>query len=339
MEVVEYNITDAAVSEMESLYMGLIISDLEDKDEFKAVHDARMVVKGKRVEVEKRRKELKSEALAWGKKVDTEAKRIKGLLEPIEAHLMDEENKVLEEQKRIQEEERARERKKIEDRVTALAEYRHMMPFLELAAMTDEEFEALLTEKKTDYETEQTRIAEEEAARKAENERLEKIRKEQEAEAARLEKIRLEDEAKRKAEGDRLAKQKTELETQAKAIQDEKDRIEREKVADRRRKEREEFERKAKEEAKIQAEKDAREKADREAKEKAAKEEAEAEEKKRQEELKPDVEKLLMFADRIREMTAGNLSVKSREARNLFDRTIQSISMIEVDFREQIEEL
>ena len=72
MEVVEYNITDAAISEMESLYMGLTISNLGDKKEFKAVHDARMVVKGKRVEVEKKRKELKADALAWGKKVDTE---------------------------------------------------------------------------------------------------------------------------------------------------------------------------------------------------------------------------------------------------------------------------
>ena len=89
----EVDITDAAIAEMSTLYMGLAITDLEDKEQFDAVHSARMVVKGKRVEVEKKRKELKADAIAWGKKVDTEAKRIFGKLEPIETHLINEENK------------------------------------------------------------------------------------------------------------------------------------------------------------------------------------------------------------------------------------------------------
>ena len=63
-QVVEYNITDAAIAEMESLYMGLAITDINNKKEFDVVHSARMVVKGKRVEVEKsfiKRKGLKEE--------------------------------------------------------------------------------------------------------------------------------------------------------------------------------------------------------------------------------------------------------------------------------------
>ena len=83
-QVVEYNVTDAAIAEMSDLYMGLVITNLEDKEQFDAVRSARLVVKGKRIEVDKKRKELKADALAWGKKVQTEANRIFALIEPIE---------------------------------------------------------------------------------------------------------------------------------------------------------------------------------------------------------------------------------------------------------------
>lgn len=71
MQIVEYNVTDAAIAEMQSRFMALTVKGLDDNKGLAEVHKARMVVKGKRIEVEKRRKELKADALDWSKKVDS----------------------------------------------------------------------------------------------------------------------------------------------------------------------------------------------------------------------------------------------------------------------------
>ena len=152
MEVVKYDITDAKIAEMESIYMSLAITDLEDKEQFDAVHSARMTVKGKRVEVEKRRKELKADALAYGKLVDTEAKRITGKLEPIENHLDREERKVTDEQKRIKEIADRLEREMIDRRMESLSSFGDNRPFFEVAAMDDGTFEMILAAAHAKYE-------------------------------------------------------------------------------------------------------------------------------------------------------------------------------------------
>jgi len=84
--------TDAAIAAMAAEYMPLKIVDVNDAAGFQAVHSARMVVKQHRVAVEKVRKDLKADALEYGRKVDGEAKRICGLLAPIETHLEQQEN-------------------------------------------------------------------------------------------------------------------------------------------------------------------------------------------------------------------------------------------------------
>jgi hypothetical protein len=103
-DIIKYGVTEAAVAEMKNQFMPLVINDIDDKESFDAVHNARMVVKNHRVSIEKKRKELKADALEYGRKVDSEAKRITALLEPIETHLQTEEDKVINEKKRIQKE-------------------------------------------------------------------------------------------------------------------------------------------------------------------------------------------------------------------------------------------
>jgi len=319
--LVEYNITDAAISEMKSIYMELAITDIEDKEQFDAVHSARMVVKGKRVEVEKRRKELKADALAWGKKVDGKAKEIFEKLEPIETHLDGEERKVTDEQKRIKDEADRKEKEKIEKRIAEFAEVNVHLPFFDVAAMTDGYFDSRLIIARADFEAEQNRLAEEEAARKAEIERLAVINAEMERKAEELAKK----EAESKAESNRIASEKAQWETEKKAEQERRDR--------------EAFEAQAKENARIAAEGAAAEKAEREAREAKEKAEKEVAEKARQEALKPDREKLLLYADKIRELTASNLSVVSDEARSIFHAALNNIMVIEKRLRQQIKEL
>ncbi len=313
-QIVEYSITDAAIAEMKSMYMGLKVLNLDDKEGFKAVHSARMIVKGKRCEVEKRRKELKADALEYGKKVDSEAKRILGLLEPIETHLTNEEEKITKEKERLRAEQEAEEKAKIERRVNALFQYGVMLPFADVAAMSEKEFEQKLTLAISVYETEQARIIEEKR-------RLEEIyralQKAQEEERARLEIIR------KKQEMDWLrldAIQKEQAETNRK-IEEEREALEDAKWAEKERLERKDFEKQAAENARIQAEKEAQEKIEREAlekKEKEAREEAEEAarklEKIRVESLRPDKEKLVVWAQQISAQTLPQVSdTKAKE--------------------------
>jgi len=273
-EIVKYDITDAAIAEMENLYMGLTIDDIEDKEQLDAVHSARMVIKGKRIDVEKTRKELKADALAWGKKVDSEAKKIFAKLEPIESHLMAEEQKVIDEKARIEAEAEAKEQAIIQGRIDELHKYGVVLPFFEVATLSDDEYVKTLTIARVKYAEEQARLNREADERRAEEKRLaderekqEQIAKEQAEAQAKI------NEANRQIEADR------------KAIEDEKQR-------EKERKDREAFEIKAAADAKIQAEKDAKKKAEREERERIEADEAQRIEKERIEQLRPDKEKI-----------------------------------------------
>ena len=91
--VIKYSVSDAAIAKMDQEYMSLVVKDLEDQAGLVLVHQARMTVKNHRIDVEKKRKELKAGALEFGRAVDSEAKRLFSLLEPIETHLQAEEDK------------------------------------------------------------------------------------------------------------------------------------------------------------------------------------------------------------------------------------------------------
>lgn len=326
-QIVEYSVTDAAIAEMTKMYMGLKVLNLDDEKGFKAVHSARMIVKGKRIEVEKRRKELKVDALEYGKKVDSEAKRIFGLLEPIETHLTLEEEKVTKEKERIRAEQEAQEKAKIERRVNALFQFGVVLPFADVAAMSDADFEQRLATAMTTYETEQARLAEEK--RRLEEEQL-AIQKAREEEAGRLEKQRQEQEAER-LKLDAIRKDQEEVNRK---IEAEKKAIEDAKRAEEERKNREAFEKQAAENARIQAEKEAHEKAEMEArgkKEREAREEAEEVarklEKIRFESLRPDKEKLAVWAQQIGTQTLPQVSdAKAKEIVVNANRALQIIA-------------
>lgn len=191
-QLVNYNITDAAIGEMREKYLRLRIVDLQDKDGAKAVDAARRAVKAKRCEVERLRKGLKADALEWGRKVDSEAKRITEMLLPIEQHLEGEEARIEQERARIKAEEEARaeaERqeklRRIDLRFAELAKYggyTGKATVFQIGDLSEMEFDDLLDEYRTRWEKA-------EAERRAEEQRLEQIRQEQEAEAERLRKL------------------------------------------------------------------------------------------------------------------------------------------------------
>ena len=373
--LVKYDITDAAIAKMQDLYMGLTITDIKNDEEFIAVHDARMVIKNHRVSVEKKRKELKSEALAWGKKVDGEANRIKGLLEPIESHLAAEEKKVTDEKERIRAEEEAAEKEKIQSRVDEFFKVDVILPFMDVALMSYDEYMDKLNDATGKYVEKQIQLEEERKAKQIEAERIEQVAKEQAIEAARLAKIKEDQEAIAMAQ---KAKEEA-LKAQERAIEDAK-RKEAERI------EREEFERKTQIEATKKArfeslqdigfaypfddlgtmidkhyskmydehrkawnekekalmlekmEKERAEKMEREAREKKEKDVADLAEKARAEALRPDREKLFAFARIINGIVCPH-TFKNESAKAIIDGALYELSSVADNVVKQAKEL
>ncbi len=173
-EMVKYDVTNTMIAEMSDRYMGLLVKDPNDADGFKVAHNARMIVKGKRIEVEKKRKELGADALAYGRAVNSEAKRITALLRPIEDHLISQERVVLDEKERKAEAERVR-----------LAEVEEAKLRAERAVYEQklrDERDRLAAER-AEMDAERERVA---AAQKIERERLSAIADKQKAEADKL---------------------------------------------------------------------------------------------------------------------------------------------------------
>jgi len=179
-ELARYNITDTAIANMAGQFMQLVVTGLEDKEGLAAVHNARMTVKNKRIEVEKCRKALKEDSLKFGRAVDMEAKRITALLEPIETYLESEEDKIA----RIKAEIKAE-----EERVAKAAEEARLKALEE----------ARLAEIEAQAKVERERLAAVEAEQAAMKKRLDEVAKQQAAEQAKLLKERLAMEAERKA--------------------------------------------------------------------------------------------------------------------------------------------
>ena len=279
-ELQKFNVADAVIAKMSAEYLPLKVKGLDDREGLKKVHDARMIVRDKRIEVEKKRKGLKESSLRFGQAVDGEAKRITGLLLPIEAHLENEESIVEKEKERLR-----------------------------LEVEQKEQEKARIAE--------QERLAEIERQRKAEEEKMALIRKE------------LDMERERQAE---IARQQTEAQNkiiaERKKIEDEKRLIVEAKLKEEQEKkllvDLEKARKEAAEKARIETENRIKREAE-------AKLEAERQaeiEAKRKEALKPDKEKLLVFAATLTALKMPELL--NQQATNIANRaTIALMKIVE----------
>jgi DNA repair exonuclease SbcCD ATPase subunit len=291
---------EAAIAEMAAQYMPLTINGIDDKAGFKAVHEARMVVKGKRVEVEKRRKELKADALEYGKLVDSAAKSLTALLEPIESHLQAEEDAITEAKEKIKREKAEAEAKRLQARLDQLIAVESRLPAASVQVMSDEEFATTLNEAKRAFAERQEKAkAEAEAARQeairmaaerealeAERKRLADIEKQQQAEAA-----------KQKAEADRIAAENARIEREKREAEHRAE-VERERAA-------------AAERAKVETEARLKREAEEAARKAAEKKAADEAVRARLEKLRPDREKLIAYVDAIAAIRLAEVSTNS----------------------------
>jgi len=325
LPLISYDINQANIAKMKADYMPLVITDLNDTEQFDAVHEARMVMVKVRNAIEKSRKSQKAGALEYGKKVDAAAQVLSAAAEPIETHLTIEEKKVTDERKRVQEEEESKFAVMVNGRVDSLMNFNVVLPYAEIAGMDSGDFDALHAAAKLDFEAEKERLAAEEAKRSAE--RIDLARKQEEQDKKDKEQADKEDAL-------RLERQAFENERAVIAanLKAQTDAFEKEKREAKEKADREKFE------------KETEERLDREAKEKAAKaiedariaaEEAEtarilkeAEDKaeaERKAELLPDKEKLIAWVNRIANEIPCTVDFDNDEAQTIYLAAISDI--------------
>ena len=173
--------TDAAIEQIREEYLQLVVAGPQDQAGFKSAETALKKVVRIRTSVEKTRKELKADSVRYGKAVDSEAKRVREAIEPIEEHLKTQCDVVrLEEARQKVAAENAR-RDEVNGWVAELSELGWPVDLPALQRMTPEEFGFLrLSAKKRHAEqaVEREAIAKERAALEAERLELEELRAE-----------------------------------------------------------------------------------------------------------------------------------------------------------------
>lgn len=202
-ELAKYNLPDATIAAMREKYLKFKVKSIDDEDSYLACKSAHKEVRGIRIDIEEKRKELKALSLEVGRAVDNEARRLTAGVSVIEKHLHDQRRVVEDEQKRIKDEKERSEQLELE----------------RFRKAEEEEQERIRKEKEDEL--------------RAEQDRLEKIRLEQEEKERKIKEAQDKIEADKKAiaeDKSRIEREKIEaVQAKKKAEQDEKDRIAREK--------------------------------------------------------------------------------------------------------------
>lgn len=290
--LVTYSVTEAEIARTREACASLTC---DTPAGYEAVRVAIGNLRSTRTAIEKRRVELKADALAFGRLVDTEAKRFTDLLLAIENPLKTKKAVIDDEADHVKRAKEAAALKIVQDEID-----RHNAEKAAAEKAIRDAEEARLAAEREALRLERARLASEQAkidaGRKAEEDRaaaarkIEQARIDAERTAQRLEdeRRRREREAEEKASRDRIAAEQAKVDSERRAVE-----VERQKA------ERIEFER----QAKIQAAKDAAEQLARDVLEKARRDAELAA-------LAPDLEKIATFVMAIRSLQAPKLKSK-----------------------------
>lgn len=276
LRVIRFAVTDTAIAKLKVELTGLT--------DYKAVSSGIAVVRDLRVSVEATRKALKEDSLAWGRKVDAEAKRITEQLKEIEEPLRLVKQQIDDAKEAAKKAAEAARIAEVERRLKAFEDLEYSISPYKVERFSDAEFCDELENASAKFR--EVLSARAEAKAQAEADRLKAIADEAaRAEAMRIEREQLAAERKKleaeKAERDEANRKEAEAMTKEReALKAERDRIAK---AD--------FER----QAKVQAEADEKQRIEDEKKAEANRLKMEAENAKRLEALKPDIEKVRAF--------------------------------------------
>lgn len=315
---VVFNLALAEVSKLAEQFRGLRATDNKS---YEVVKKARATMRSGRTELDRRRKSLKADAIAYGKLVDSEAAKIVEAILEVENPLANEIERYEQERDAARLAAEQAEREKIEAEIRAKQEAEEAERQRILA-----EQQATIDAQRAELEAARKQMAE---ARAAEEERR---RKEQEAEdeRRRIEAEKLERErAELQAERDKLEAERRAVE-EAEAKRKEAERLEQEAKDRAAREEVEAARRKLEEERKrLEAEQAAKEKAEREA--------AEAEQRRKDEEARlaaeaaeakkrqSDAEKIVEIGVELSLLLEKFPAVKSKAAKTFVDEISEEI--------------
>lgn len=283
---IRFSVTDEAIRTLKKKLTGL---DAKTSDGYKRVQAGIAETRMLRGNVESTRKALKEKALTYGRLVDSEAKRITGLLEEIENPLKLLKSEVDEAKQREKEAIESARRAEIERRVKRFEELEYAINPYAVAEMSAVEYADEVVKAK-DLHDALVKKREHDAAEKAEADRLE--RETREAERAELLRLRAE-----QADRDKEAAIERQLLAAKQAKIDEQNKIEREAIeAERKAVEAKQDEIDRQESLRQGKIRDEQEAAERSRQERLA----EAEHAKRMEAMKPDIQKIHAFGDVLR---------------------------------------
>lgn len=164
----------------------LTVTSVDDKEGMKLARVTRLALKNARVDIDAKRKELGEEALRRKQKIDSDAKELRDIIEPLEERLLEQEKFA----------ERAEETRKVElkaSREKELALFGADTQFVNLSEMPEEQYETFYNNAQAGY---RSKLA---AEKKAEEDRIAK----EKADAEERERIRVENERLKKEAAER----------------------------------------------------------------------------------------------------------------------------------------
>jgi hypothetical protein len=186
-------IKEADLTALVDKYSGLLIDGVEDKNGYRAVHDARIILKTKRVEISKIGKDLRASANAFAAAVIERENELIEIISPTEKELMRREDEVDEERDRIRIEKENAENERVQSIVDSLRKFGCEVDYTEAKGMTPEQFEERMKESHLawQFKKEQEELERKELKAKQIQEEQDRIRlqKANEEERLRLAKI------------------------------------------------------------------------------------------------------------------------------------------------------
>lgn len=313
MEVVEYDIETAVITGLAEKYKDVVITDGAS---YKVVMKGLAEYRELRLKIDAKHKELKKGALEYGRAVDAEKKRLRGLLEPGENHLKAIRQEEDDRKAKIKAEKEAKERARV-DGIRSKIDNIVRLGSVDITSVDSGVIQDRLDQVVAIEITEEEYMEFTEEASAAADNAYVNVKKALEARLEWEEK-----EVARKKEEERLKKQREEQAKEAERLEEENRKLEEKKAEV------------AKEEERKRIEKEAREKAERELKEK---EEAERLERERQEALRPDKERLLVYADSLEHVIAPPLEDKKAIA--ILADALEGLAHVVKNIRTEVKEL
>lgn len=192
VELLPGGLTEQILSQMQAEAFALSVKDVSDTEGYNTCKEMRKTVRKLRTSIENRRKEAKADALAYGKKVDGEAKRLTAEVRKAEDYLKSQEQIVDDHKAKLKAEKEEQKRLMIEGRANALQKVNAVFSVTSLGDMSETEYQQLLSdagatflENKRRREQEAERLKQLEAERQQKEAELKAVH--EKAEAQRLE--------------------------------------------------------------------------------------------------------------------------------------------------------